>query len=176
MRRRLPLLAAATLAALGLTAAAHAASMAVPLDQSVRLILPPGTQNVVVGNPSIADITVLDSRTALLLGRSYGATNLLITDARGRVLMDRQVAVVGVETDRVAIYKGPAGQGVSRVENYACAGRCERTPMPGETETDYGRYQSAYAGYAARAKDGAVGGGGGGASGSDGGMNAGQRQ
>lgn len=155
MRRRLPLLAAAAFCAMGLAAAAHAASMAVPIDQSVRLILPPGTQNVVVGNPSIADVTVLDSRTALLLGRAYGTTNLLVTDGRGRVLMDRGIAVISADTDQVAIYKGPAGQGVSRVENYACAGRCQRTPMPGEAEADYNRYQGGYAGYSARAREAA---------------------
>ncbi|HQN49449.1 MAG TPA: pilus assembly protein N-terminal domain-containing protein [Phenylobacterium sp.] len=167
MRRRLPLLAAATLVAMGLAAAAQAASLTVPIDQSLRIVLPPGAQNVVIGNPAVADVTVLDSRTALLLGRAYGATNLLVTDARGRVLMDRQVAVAGVESDRVAIYRGPAGQGVSRVENYACATRCERTPMPGETDLDFNRYQAGYSGYAARAKEAAgatssAGGGGGG--------------
>lgn len=155
MRRRLPLLAAATICALGLASAAGAASLTVPIDQSLRVVLPPGAQNVVIGNPAIADVTVLDQHTALLLGRAYGATNLLITDGRGRVLMDRQVAVAGVESDRVAIYRGPAGQGVARVENYACTGRCERTPMPGETEQDFNRYQAGYVGYSARTKEAA---------------------
>lgn len=164
MRRRLPLFAASTIAALGLAVAAHAASLTVPIDHSLRITLPPGTQNVVIGNPSIADVTVLDSGTALILGRAYGATNLLITDARGRVLVDRQVAVAGLEADRVSVYRGPAGQGVPHVENYACAGRCERTPMPGETDSDYNRYQTGYQGYAARAKEASAGGAGGGSS------------
>ncbi|WP_304170316.1 pilus assembly protein N-terminal domain-containing protein [Phenylobacterium aquaticum] len=152
MRR--PLLPAmiAAIAALGLASAAWADSLSVPIDQSARLVLPPGTQNVVVGNPAIADVNVLDSHNAVLLGRAYGVTNILITDARGRVLLNRQVVVAGTQTDRVTLFKGATPGAPAGPENYACAGqRCERTPMPGEADIDYSRYEKPYVGYADRA-------------------------
>lgn len=157
MRRPLSTLVFAALAAASLAGAAEAQSLTVPIDQSARLILPSGAQNVVVGNPAIADVNVLDPRTATLLGRAYGVTNLLVTDGRGRVLMDRQVVVSAPQTDRVSVYRGPAGEGAPHVENYACAAqRCERTPMPGEIDSDYNRYQAGYLGYANRASTAAA--------------------
>lgn len=152
MRRRLITLAIAAFAAAGLAQGARAESLSVPIDQSARLILPAGAQNVMVGNPAIADVNVLDSHNAVLLGRAYGVTNLLVTDGRGRVLVNRQVVVAAPQTDRVTMFRGTAGPQPPGVVNFACAAeRCERTPMPGENDTDYNRVEKPYVGYADRA-------------------------
>lgn len=152
MRRRLIPLVIAAVAAAGLTRAAQAETLSVPIDQSARLILPAGAQNVMVGNPAIADVNVLDSHSAVLLGRAYGVTNLLITDARGRVLLDRQVVVAAPQSDHVTMFRGGTAASPPGVVNYACAAeRCERTPMPGENDVDYSRVEKPYVGYASRA-------------------------
>lgn len=134
-----------------------AEGVTVQIDQSAVVGLPAGTQNVMVGNPAIADANVLDPRTAVVLGRGYGVTNLLAVDARGRTLMDRQVVVMPTASGQVTVIRG--GVGGPRPENYACSSRCERTPMPGEIDTDYNRYAAGYTGYAARAAEGRSGGG-----------------
>lgn len=167
MRRRLPpfalaLAVASAFATVAIAQSQAAYSLSVPIDQSARIVLPAGTQNVMIGNPSVADVNVLDAGSAILLGRSYGVTNLLITDGRGRVLMNRQVVVSAPDLNRVTLYRGPGGQPTARVENYACAPRCERTPMPGETDADFSRFQAPYTAYAGRAQSGGSSSGGGG--------------
>ncbi|HEX5379600.1 MAG TPA: pilus assembly protein N-terminal domain-containing protein [Phenylobacterium sp.] len=144
---------AALIAVVGSAAPSLAAeSFAVPIDQSASIALPRGAQNVMVGNPAIADVNILDARTAVLLGRTYGVTNLLVTDAKGRTIMDRQIVVSSGDAGRITVVRGAATG--PHAENYACAPRCERAPMPGETDVDYNRYSSAYSGYSGRAAEG----------------------
>jgi len=152
MRRRLIPLAIAAIVAAGLARTAQAETLSVLIDQSARLSLPAGAQTVMVGNPAIADVNLLDSHNAVLLGRAYGVTNLLVTDNRGRVLLDRQVVVAAPQTDRVTMFRGGTAASPPGVVNYACAAaRCERTPMPGENDVDYSRVEKPYIGYADRA-------------------------
>lgn len=117
-----------SLAALAFAASAAfpalAQGLTVPVDQSVAVALPPGAMNVMIGNPGIADINVLDPRNAVVLGKAFGVTNLLILDGGGHVLMDRQVVVSAGDAGHItAIRGGPSG---ARLESYACASRCER--------------------------------------------------
>lgn len=126
---------------------AMAATLSVPIDQSTPLALPAGARNVMVGNPAIADINVLDDHNVVVLGRSYGVTNLLVTDARGRTLVNHQIVVSAPEVNRISMYRG------NRVDNYACSPRCERTPMPGEQTGPYNDYAQAYVGYSGRTNE-----------------------
>ena len=154
MRR--PLLAAA-LAVLALgtqVSAAGAATISAVIDQGVRISLPAGARDVMVGNPAIADINVVDSRTAVIQGRSYGVTNLMVIDSRGRTIANSQIVVGAPDVNRVSLYRGPsAGAQTANVSNYACTPRCERTPMPGELDSEYARYAGSFAAYAARAAE-----------------------
>lgn len=154
MRR--PLLAAA-LALLALAAqvsAAGAATISAVIDQGVRISLPAGARDVMVGNPAIADINLVDSRTAVVQGRSYGVTNLIITDSRGRTLQNHQIVVGALDAGRVSLYRGPGvGATMANVANFACAPRCERTPMPGEIDSEYNRYAIGFNAYAQRAAE-----------------------
>ena len=154
MRNSMFLLCALTLTA----TSAQAQTLAAHIDQGLRVALPVGAQNVMIGNPSIADVNLLDSRNAVLLGRSYGVTNLLVLDARGRTLMDRQVVVSAPDLNRVSMYRGnhnlAGDSGGLYVQNFACSPRCERTPMPGETDTQTNTYSAAYVNYALRTNEG----------------------
>ena len=156
MRRRLQFLFAVLAVVAMAPSAALAEALAVPIDQGMRVSLPPGTQSVLIGNPEVADVSVLDSHNAVIMGRAYGVTNLMVIDGRGRTLVDRQVVVSAAEVNRVTAWRGPYGPPGSvgvHVENYACSPRCERTPMPGETQNDYQNYGAAYADYEKRATE-----------------------
>ncbi|MFN3512122.1 MAG: pilus assembly protein N-terminal domain-containing protein [Phenylobacterium sp.] len=99
---------------------AAAPTLSVPIDQSARVALPAGTRDVMIGNPAIADVSVLDGRNAVVLGKGYGVTNLLVIDQLGRTVMERQIVVSAPEAGRVSVIRGP------KVEEYACATGCER--------------------------------------------------
>lgn len=83
----------------------------------------PGT--IVVGNPSIADVTVQGDRV-VLMGRSYGVTNIIILDQDGRQLAALDVTVQITDTNAVHVYK--AGGRISLV----CAPVCEQTLQVGD--------------------------------------------
>ena len=154
MRRPLIAAALALLAVAAQVSPAAAATISAIIDQGVRITLPAGARDVMIGNPAIADINIVDSRTAIIQGRSYGATNLMIIDARGRTLQNSQVVVSAASGNHVSLYRGPgAGAAVANVANYACAPRCERTPMPGEIDSEYNRYSMPFSSYAQRAAE-----------------------
>jgi hypothetical protein len=127
--------------------------LTVPLDRSVKFNLPPGAKRVMVGAAGIVDITVIDMTNAVLLGRTFGATNILVLDGAGRTLMNQEVAVVDSGSGRMTLVTGPSGGEGSiavSVQNYACSPRCVRYPMPGETQVDASPYTSEYDAYPAR--------------------------
>lgn len=129
MRRFLTL--AAALVALSAAAPAMAQSLPIRIDQAARVVLGGTARDVIIGNPAVADVTVLDGRTLVVTGKGYGITNLMVVDGRGRTILDRQIIVSANDDGRVTMYRGPD------LYNYACAPRCERTPMPGEKDTTY---------------------------------------
>ena len=115
MRSPYPLLPFAV--ALLIAGSVRAQSLTVALDHAERLHIGGAAANVVVGNPAVADVTVVDSHTLYVLGRGYGSTGLDITDAQGRTLYAGDVTVVRPASS-VSIYRG-----VSRSE-FACAPGC----------------------------------------------------
>ncbi len=126
MRRLAVLLSIVVLSPLTLPVAALAAPLSVNIDEAQRVTVSHTVKDVIVGNPMIADVAVLDPHHLLVTGKSYGVTNILVTDANGRAVISRQLVVGSADQGRVSIYRGPD------VYNYACNAKCERTPMPGE--------------------------------------------
>ncbi|HEY2707483.1 MAG TPA: pilus assembly protein N-terminal domain-containing protein [Caulobacteraceae bacterium] len=100
--------------------AAMAASLGVPIYQSVLVTLPGPAKNVFLGSPDVADVAMSDQRHIVVTGKKGGVTNLIVTDERGRTIFNRQI-VVGINAgDRVSLINGGA------VVSYACAPICEQ--------------------------------------------------
>jgi hypothetical protein len=99
---------------------AMAASLGVPLNQSVLVSLPAPAHNVFLGNPIVADVSVADQRHVVVTGKSGGVTNLIVTDQRGRTIFERQIVVGAAAGDRVSLING------GPVVSYACAPVCEQ--------------------------------------------------
>lgn len=81
-----------------------ARALVVPINHSARVNLTGTAASVVVGNPAIADVTVVDSHTVYVLGREYGSTDLVVLDAGGRTLFSGDV-IVSPLGGTVAIYR-----------------------------------------------------------------------
>ncbi len=118
--RRLTLMLAAVLAAVSAAgvAAAAAGGIVVDLNGSVRVPLAGTAANVVIANPTVVDVAMIDAHSVVVIGKAYGATEILVTDRTGHTLMDRRVAVVGAEQSRVTVFRGPTA-----VE-FDCTTRC----------------------------------------------------
>ena len=93
----------------------------VQLDRAKVLQLPPHTSVVVLGDPIIADVTLLKrSNSMILTGKSFGKTNLIALDAQGRTLGESLVEVTASSTSLIV------QRGLDR-QSYACDPRCEPT-------------------------------------------------
>src|SRR5262249_54530635 len=94
-------------------------------DQAKILQLTGKPSTIVVGNPSIADVTVQGERV-VLMGRSYGVTNIIILDQDGKQLAALDVTVQITDKNAVHVFK--AGGRMSLV----CAPVCEQTLQVGD--------------------------------------------
>ena len=125
MRRTTALLATILLTAGA--AQARSASVSVPLDEARMLDFARPISTLYIGNPSIADVTMIDRRHAFVLGKAYGATNIVALDASGSEVSNRQVVVFGSASAVVTLQRGAART------TYSCAAaRCEPSPQPGD--------------------------------------------
>jgi hypothetical protein len=130
------------------------ATVSVRLDQNTLMELKAPAGTVLIGDPSVVDISLVTPRRIAILGRGYGQTNVIITDRTGRVIFDQQVEVSRVSSNRVSVYRG------GQLANFTCSPSCERTPSPGEDNSSYSTYSSSYKDHASTAQSNASGGGG----------------
>ncbi|WP_294644211.1 pilus assembly protein N-terminal domain-containing protein [uncultured Aureimonas sp.] len=117
--RLLALVAVLALGAPSLAQAESADGLTVPIDQARILRIPRQAGSVIIGNPSIADITIHDARTLVMTGRSYGITNLVVLDTAGEVMLDDSVVVSAAEDHSLRVYR----QGTR--QTFSCAPTCE---------------------------------------------------
>ena len=111
----------------------------VQLDRTSVVRLPASASAVVVGNPAIADIAVHTTDTLLVLGRSYGSTNILAMDAVGRIISDTTVHVgAGRDRGSLRVY-----QGANSRRTYACEPDCLPAPQLGDDADYIGAYRPA---------------------------------
>lgn len=111
----------------GLYAAqASAAGFTVEVNQSRALHLNAPAAAVMVGNPAIADVTVLGPQLVYVLGRGFGKTNFVALDAQGKQISAFDVNVVAPSSSTVTLTRG-AGQ-----LTYNCTPRCERVVSQGD--------------------------------------------
>lgn len=109
----------AAFAALVVAAPATAETMRIELDHSTRVRLPSPARDVLLANPDVADVTMLDTRNLVILGKAYGMTHLLVVDSAGRTIFDRNLVVSAPVRGQVSLYRGPEQR------TYACAPECE---------------------------------------------------
>lgn len=132
------LLVAAALVAAGASQSAMAASNVVQVlvDQATLVRLDRPAAEIVVGNPSIADVSVQSGKVLVVTGKSFGETNLIVMDADGKVVANRQLIVQEPRTGFVTMYRGSARQTLH------CAPHCTPPLVIGDTPDIFGAIAS----------------------------------
>ena len=120
---------AALLLAAAATPAVAVEPITVLVDQALVLKLPERAATVVVGNPLIADLAIQPGGLAVVTGKGFGATNFIVMDYSGAVLMEKIVDVTGPTEPLVVVYRG-----VTR-NTYSCLPECEPRITLGDTST-----------------------------------------
>jgi Pilus formation protein N terminal region len=133
LRAGLLAVALAAPAAVGIAAAAGPGPddiIVVYLDRATLLQLPDRASTVVVGNPLIADLTIQPHGLAVITGKGYGATNFIVTDKKGAVLLEKLVEVMPPDERTVVVYRGITRQ------TYSCTPDCSRRITLGDTGSE----------------------------------------
>lgn len=115
---------AACLTSLPMTAAAN--ELIVRYDQSTLLKLPRPIAEVIVGNPSIADVAVQGGNMLIITGKSFGMTNIIALDSERNVIQDQRLFVTRDEARMVYLHKGTGRH------SYACTPQCNLTLTIGD--------------------------------------------
>jgi len=118
--------------AAGLTSSqALAGGVAVPLDEVRTVAFAKPVATVYVGNPSIADINMIDARHAFVLGKRFGTTNIIALDNSGHEVANTYVSVSGSNGAIVTLTKGATPTKPATQTTLSCTGvRCEESPVP----------------------------------------------
>lgn len=90
----------------------------VEVDQARLFKLPERAATVVIGDPLIADLSIQPGGLAVVTGKGYGATNVIVLDKNGAVLAEHTVLVRGPSDPIVVVYRG------STRETYSCTPEC----------------------------------------------------
>lgn len=98
------------------------APLMVSAGQAARITLSAPARDLVVGDPAVADVSLINDRTLVILAKKVGSTSILAFDARGQALADRQIVVSDIPAGGVVVQRGGASA------TYACSASC--SPLP----------------------------------------------
>ena len=118
MTPRLLVLVAVGALAVPAVGAAQSARLNIEIDQAQRVQLRAPAGSVIVGNPQIADVTVVDANTLFIVGKGYGQTEVVAVDATGRTVFQSQVVVTAGSAGAVRVWRG------NQVTEMACGLSC----------------------------------------------------
>lgn len=98
----------------------------VEVDRARVVKIPDGAQTLVVGNPLIADVTMLKANQLMVVtGKSFGTTNLIVLDRTGSQVSESMITVVPPKGNFVV------QRGVHR-ESLSCQPICARAVDPAD--------------------------------------------
>ena len=103
--------------------------LVVKYDQSQILRLPRPAAEIIIGNASIADVTVQSGNLLVVTGKTFGITNMIILDAERNVIQDQRVVVQRDEHKIVNLVRGTARS------TYNCTPQCNPSLVIGDDQT-----------------------------------------
>ena len=135
------------------TSQASAADLVVRYDQSQLLRLPRPATDLIIGNPSIADVTIQGGNLLVVTGKTFGVTNIIVLDSERNVIQDQRVVVQRDEASLVNLHKGNMRQ------SFSCTPTCSPTLTIGD-DSQFFEMVSKHNSTKTSFSDGAGGGGG----------------
>lgn len=117
---------AALLAPAALAAPAGAGALNVLVDHATPLRLAEEPAAVSIGNPLIADVTAVDAKTFLVIGKTFGTTNLIALDRNGQTIYSTTLRVRDDTDGAVVLHRG------SRRVSMDCHPACHPAPKVGD--------------------------------------------
>lgn len=105
-----------------------AKDITVTVDEADLIRLDRPANEIIIGNPSIADVAVQNGQLLVVTGKSFGLTNVIVLDVKGDEILNRKVRVKTDRSRLVRVHKG------RERATYDCDNRCEATLTIGDAE------------------------------------------
>ena len=109
-------------------APAKAQDLVVKYDQSQLLRLPRPVAEIIIGNPTIVDVTVQANNLLVVTGKTFGITNVIALDGERNVIQDQRVMVIREDAKVVNLHKG------AKRETYNCTPNCNPSLVVGDDQ------------------------------------------
>jgi hypothetical protein len=107
-------------------------TLVVTVDQARVVKVPADARTLVIGNPMIADVTLLkQGGTMIVTGKGFGETNFIALDSDGNPVAQSTVQVVSGGNGLVV------QRGMDR-QSYTCAPRCQPSARLGDDPKFFG--------------------------------------
>ncbi len=107
-------------------------TLTVTIDQAKVVQLPAGARTLIIGNPMIADVTLLKTGDIMIVtGKGFGETNMIALDAAGHPTNELNIVVVG-NSKALVVQRGMDRQ------SYTCEPRCQPTAVLGDDSKYFG--------------------------------------
>jgi hypothetical protein len=105
----------------------------VGLDQATLVHLQRPAADIIVGNPSIADVSVQNSKLLVVTGKSFGKTNIIVVGTDGSEILNSGLSVDDPVQGLVTVHKGTDDDDAFTVY---CSPRCNAPLAIGDNK-DY---------------------------------------
>ena len=97
------------------------------MDQVRVVAIKTPFKSISVGNPLIADATIIDEHHVFLTGKEFGTTNFIAVDDEGNQVAEEMITVTTQHGRMVTLQRGP------NWSTLTCnAERCDIRPTPGD--------------------------------------------
>jgi hypothetical protein len=100
----------------------------VTIDEAQLIKIDRPAAEIIVGNPSIADVAVQNGKLLVVTGKSFGRTNLIVIDADGKEITSKMLSVQEPRTGLVTLQRGADAR-----YSYYCAPNCATELAVGDT-------------------------------------------
>jgi Pilus formation protein N terminal region len=111
-----------------LASEAKAEDLIVQYDQARLLQLDQPAANIIIGNPSIADVTLKSTKLLIITGKTFGVTNLMILNDEEKVIYQSRLMVRADESKVVTLTRADSQY------TYACTPTCQPVMKLGDDE------------------------------------------
>lgn len=131
MRPMIAVFVSAAAFAVSAVTPASAGQVWLTIDHVRPYVIERPANEIVIGNPGIADVTVQDKTRVLLYGKAPGVTNMYIFDEDGKTIENLVVRVTASTDGLLTLNRG------SMRTTYACTSDCNATQTVGDSVTSF---------------------------------------
>jgi hypothetical protein len=118
-----------------LLTAVHAGDLEIKIDRAQVFNIPVESKTLIIGNPAIADVSIVQPGLMVITGKAFGLTNLVSLDQDGRQIANSMLRVTAASEQMLTIMRGADNETVHCPEG----GVCKPTITLGDGQDAFGK-------------------------------------